>query len=77
MLGTKLGRVELTRLIDDSHQEGVLLIEKRVRLSRLPFEQWKPLKQKLLEAGIHIIELRQPMSTPFSIIQVNKRPCFH
>ncbi|TOG38325.1 recombinase family protein, partial [Vibrio parahaemolyticus] len=40
----------------------VLLIEKVDRLSRLPFEQWKELKQKLVEAGINIVVLDQPMT---------------
>ncbi|HBC3474103.1 TPA: recombinase family protein [Vibrio parahaemolyticus] len=60
--GAKLERAELARLIEDSHQGDVLLIEKVDRLSRLPFEQWKALKQKLVEAGIHIVVLDQPMT---------------
>ena len=60
--GTKLERAELERLIEDSHQGDVLLIEKVDRLSRLPFEQWKELKQKLVEAGINIVVLDQPMT---------------
>ncbi|EJV0278830.1 TPA: recombinase family protein [Vibrio parahaemolyticus] len=58
----KLERAELARLIEDSHRGDVLLIEKVDRLSRLPFEQWKALKQKLVEAGIHIVVLDQPMT---------------
>lgn len=60
--GAKLERAELERLIEDSHQGDVLLIEKVDRLSRLPFEQWKELKQKLVEAGINIVVLDQPMT---------------
>lgn len=60
--GAKLERAELKRLIEDSHQGDVLLIEKVDRLSRLPFEQWKELKQKLVEAGINIVVLDQPMT---------------
>ncbi|MCR9657386.1 recombinase family protein [Vibrio parahaemolyticus] len=60
--GTKLERAELERLIEDSHRGDVLLIEKVDRLSRLPFEQWKELKQKLVEAGINIVVLDQPMT---------------
>ncbi|WP_419836147.1 recombinase family protein [Vibrio parahaemolyticus] len=58
----KLERAELARLIEDSHRGDVLLIEKVDRLSRLPFEQWKELKQKLVEAGINIVVLDQPMT---------------
>ncbi|EIA0806814.1 recombinase family protein [Vibrio vulnificus] len=60
--GTKLDRAELSRLLEDSHRGDVLLVEKVDRLSRLPFEQWKVLKQKLLEAGINIVVLDQPMT---------------
>ncbi|MDF4896703.1 recombinase family protein [Vibrio parahaemolyticus] len=60
--GTKLERAELARLIEDSHRGDVLLIEKVDRLSRLPFEQWKELKQKLVETGINIVVLEQPMT---------------
>ncbi|ANN29697.1 resolvase [Vibrio vulnificus] len=60
--GTKLERAELSRLIDDSHRGDVLLIEKVDRLSRLPYDQWKELKQQLVEAGINIVVLDQPMT---------------
>lgn len=60
--GAKLERAELSRLIEDSHRGDVLLIEKVDRLSRLPFEQWKELKNKLVEADINIVVLDQPMT---------------
>ncbi|MFA4730571.1 recombinase family protein, partial [Vibrio vulnificus] len=60
--GTKLERAELSCLIDDSHRGDVLLIEKVDRLSRLPYDQWKELKQQLVEAGINIVVLDQPMT---------------
>lgn len=60
--GSKLDRVELSRLIEDSHQEDILLIEKVDRLSRLPYEQWKLLKRQLIDAGIHIVVIDQPMT---------------
>ncbi|AUW07465.1 recombinase family protein [Vibrio campbellii] len=60
--GAKLERAELSRLIEDSHQDDVLLIEKVDRLSRLPYEQWKELKQQLVRAGINIVVLDQPMT---------------
>ena len=40
----------------------MLLIEKVDRLSRLPYEQWKELKQKLVESGIDIVILDQPIT---------------
>ncbi|MCG9595122.1 recombinase family protein [Vibrio sp. Isolate25] len=60
--GSKLDRAELSRLIKDSHQKDILLIEKVDRLSRLPYEQWKVLKHQLVNAGIHIVVLDQPMT---------------
>lgn len=60
--GSKLDRAELSRLIEDSHQEDILLIEKVDRLSRLPYEQWKVLKHQLVNADIHIVVLDQPMT---------------
>ncbi|OCP81312.1 resolvase [Vibrio parahaemolyticus] len=60
--GSKLERAELSRLIEDSHQNDILLIEKVDRLSRLPYEQWKLLKHQLVDAGIHIVVLDQPMT---------------
>lgn len=62
--GSKLERAELSRLIDDSHKNDILLIEKVDRLSRLPYEQWKLLKHQLVDAGIHIVVLDQPMTHP-------------
>lgn len=60
--GSKLERAELSRLIEDSHQNDVLLIEKVDRLSRLPYAQWKLLKHQLVDAGIHIVVIDQPMT---------------
>ena len=60
--GSNLERAELARLIDDAHKNDVLLIEKVDRLSRLPYEQWKVLKQRLVDAGIHIVVVDQPMT---------------
>lgn len=60
--GSNLDRAELARLIDDSHPNDILLIEKVDRLSRLPYEQWKQLKQILVEAGVHIVVVDQPMT---------------
>ncbi|MCG9790559.1 recombinase family protein [Vibrio mediterranei] len=60
--GSKLEGVELSRLIGDSHQNDILLIEKVDRLPRLPYEQWKLLKHQLVDAGLHIVVLDQPMT---------------
>ncbi|GLO64007.1 resolvase [Vibrio sp. MACH09] len=60
--GAKVDRPELGRLIQDSHKGDILLIEKVDRLSRLPYEQWKILKSQLVDAGIHIVVVDQPMT---------------
>lgn len=60
--GAKVDRPELLRLITDSHPGDVLLIEKVDRLSRLPYEQWKRLKDQLVDADIHIVVVDQPMT---------------
>ncbi|MGR5269755.1 recombinase family protein [Vibrio astriarenae] len=60
--GTTSDRAELHRLIDDSQSGDVLLIEKMDRLSRLPYEQWKELRQRLHDAGLHIVVIDQPMT---------------
>ncbi|MET2973424.1 recombinase family protein, partial [Vibrio harveyi] len=60
--GAHADRAELERLITDSHRGDVILIEKVDRLSRLPYQQWKKLKAKLMEAGLHIVVVDQPMT---------------
>lgn len=60
--GTKIERPELERLITDSSKGDVLLIEKMDRLTRLPFEQWQTLKQRIQESGLTIVVLDQPMT---------------
>ena len=60
--GAKIERPELARLISDSYPNDILLIEKVDRLSRLPYEQWKQLKNKLVDAKIQIVVIDQPMT---------------
>lgn len=60
--GAKITRPELGRLISDSHPGDILLIEKVDRLSRLPYEKWIELKEKLLLAKIKIVVIDQPMT---------------
>jgi len=47
--GTKAERPELERLINDSHNGDVLVIEKMDRLTRLPYQQWQTLKSRIKE----------------------------
>ncbi|WP_305843178.1 recombinase family protein [Photobacterium leiognathi] len=60
--GTKLERPELNKLIDDSEAGDVLLIEKMDRLTRLPWLEWKTLKARIMEKGLVIVVVDQPMT---------------
>ncbi|NRA85589.1 MAG: recombinase family protein [Gammaproteobacteria bacterium] len=60
--GTKAARPELERLLNDSHNGDVLLIEKMDRLTRLPYQQWQTLKSRIQEKGLTIVVLDQPMT---------------
>ncbi|WP_419240821.1 recombinase family protein [Photobacterium leiognathi] len=60
--GTKLERPELNKLIDDSEAGDVLLIEKMDRLTRLPWFEWKTLKARIMEKGLVIVVVDQPMT---------------
>ncbi|MDR6927116.1 recombinase family protein [Pseudomonas sp. BE134] len=55
--GTKLDRPELFRLLDDSHQGDVLLIEGVDRLSRLTAEDWETLKTIIAQKKVTIVSL--------------------
>lgn len=60
--GAKLERDQLNRLIDDSHEGDVLLIEQVDRLSRLQADDWDDLKARIQEKGITIVSLDLPTS---------------
>ncbi|EHP3974647.1 TPA: recombinase family protein [Vibrio parahaemolyticus] len=60
--GTAAERPELDRLIEDSEDGDVLLIEKMNRLTRLPFQVWETLKGRIKAKGISIVVLDQPMT---------------
>ncbi|MEC6830684.1 recombinase family protein [Photobacterium toruni] len=60
--GTKLERPELNKLIEDSEAGDVLLIEKMDRLTRLPWGEWKTLKARIMEKGLVIVVVEQPMT---------------
>lgn len=65
--GTTIDRPELSRLIEDSQNGDVLLIEKMDRLTRLPYEEWKTLKSRIQAKGLVIVSVDQPMThTVFS-----------
>lgn len=60
--GTAAERPELDRLIEDSEDGDVLLIEKMDRLTRLPFQVWETLKGRIKAKGISIVVVDQPMT---------------
>jgi DNA invertase Pin-like site-specific DNA recombinase len=60
--GTKLERPELSRLIEDSEKDDILLVEKLDRLTRLPYESWKTLQRQLEERGIQIVVIDNQMT---------------
>lgn len=60
--GTKVERPELNKLLEDSEDGDVLIIEKLDRLSRLPFPAWESLKASIKARGVHIVVVDQPMT---------------
>ncbi|MHC8343227.1 recombinase family protein [Pseudomonas sp. RT6P73] len=55
--GTKLERPELFRLLEDSHEGDVLLIEQVDRLSRLSPDDWATLKAKIAAKKVTVVSL--------------------
>ena len=53
--GTTTSRPELDRLLRDSEAGDILLVEKMDRLTRLPYEQWQTLKQRINSVGLTIV----------------------
>jgi DNA invertase Pin-like site-specific DNA recombinase len=60
--GANPNRPELSRLIEDSEDGDILLIEKMDRLTRLPFQLWEDLKGKIKGKGLNIVVVDQPMT---------------
>lgn len=60
--GASLQRPELFKLIDDSEEGDVLLIEQVDRLSRLNAEDWDTLKKRLANKRIKVVALDLPTS---------------
>lgn len=53
--GTKLDRPELNRLLDESSDDDVLLVESVDRLSRLTQKDWETLKAKVNAKGLRLV----------------------
>lgn len=60
--GIKLERPELTRLLKDSHQNDVLLVEQIDRLTRLSNNDWLTLKKQIEQHELRIVSLDIPTS---------------
>jgi DNA invertase Pin-like site-specific DNA recombinase len=53
--GTKLDRPELTKLLEESKQSDILLVESVDRLSRLSQDDFATLKQRIKDKGLRLI----------------------
>lgn len=60
--GTKLERPELGRLLMDSYQNDILLVEQVDRLTRLSNSDWETLKKKIQQHQLRIVSLDIPTS---------------
>lgn len=60
--GATINRPELMRLIDEAHEDDVLLLEQVDRLSRLNEQDWATLKSQIAAKRIQIVALDLPTS---------------
>jgi DNA invertase Pin-like site-specific DNA recombinase len=58
--GTKLNRPQLNKLLDDSQQGEILLVESVDRLSRLPMSDWGKLKSIISDKGLKLVVVDLP-----------------
>ena len=58
--GRNADRGELRRLLDDSHSSDVLLVESVDRLTRLPAQSWRNLKQDIEGHGLRVVAVDLP-----------------
>lgn len=68
--GTKLQRPELFRLLDESHEGDILLIEGVDRLSRLSADDWASLKTIIAERKVTVVSL--DLSTSHAALKPSK-----
>ncbi len=60
--GTKLDRPELHRLLNDSQEGDVILLEQVDRLTRLKANDWELLKRRIADEGLLIVSQDLPTS---------------
>ncbi|UVJ42853.1 recombinase family protein [Pseudomonas sp. LS1212] len=65
--GTKLERPELFRLLDDSQEDDVLLIEQVDRLSRLSQDDWTKLKAQIAARKVTVVSM--DLSTSHAVLK--------
>ncbi|ARD43800.1 recombinase family protein [Colwellia sp. PAMC 21821] len=58
--GTKLNRPQLNKLLDESQQGEILLVESVDRLSRLPMSDWEKLKSIISDKGLKLVVVDLP-----------------
>lgn len=58
--GTKLNRPQLNKLLDESEQGEILLVESVDRLSRLPMSDWEKLKSIIRDKGLKLVVVDLP-----------------
>jgi DNA invertase Pin-like site-specific DNA recombinase len=58
--GTKLNRPQLNKLLDESEQGEILLVESVDRLSRLPMSDWEKLRSIISDKGLKLIIVDLP-----------------
>jgi len=60
--GTVRERPELQRVLSDSHENDIILVEQVDRLSRLNEKDWQSLKVAISDAGLRIVSIDLPTS---------------
>ncbi|WP_232771467.1 recombinase family protein [Colwellia sp. 12G3] len=63
--GTKLNRPQLNKLLDESEQGEILLVESVDRLSRLPMSDWEKLKAIISDKGLKLVVVDLPTTLLF------------
>ncbi|MCY4044763.1 MAG: recombinase family protein [Cellvibrionales bacterium] len=63
--GATIDRPELNKIIQYAESGDCIVIEKLDRLSRLPYELWKVLRNRIEQKGVYIVVLDQPMTHGF------------
>ncbi|MEJ6079069.1 recombinase family protein [Vibrio sp. 1-Bac 57] len=68
--GRKVARPQLTKLLNDSKQNDIILLEQIDRLTRLTSSKWKELKQAIDGKGLNIVACDVP--TSFQVLNPNQ-----